>query len=197
MAQETKTQRAAIEQQLRRYWQVQGQFRQLTRREYQWQMQGPWLPSDSVQSPRWDGLPVAQGVTSDPTVRVIMLREEILARRAAAEAELRATIDRLADELLQMVELWRVLSLLDRWLIELYFWRGLSQEEVADWFRRHVDLFEGWPEVPASQASVSRAVDKLLDFVETLWRSPAVPATVVNENESSVDEIESSVHESE
>jgi len=182
--------RVEAEAQIKRYFAVQGQYRQLTRREYRWRTEPPLLPTDSVKSPALTGLPLSPGVPGDPTLRVIMSREEILERRAQALDELSAQIERLQDELLQMVELWAILSPVQRWLLELYYWRGNSQEAVAQWFVRHQDTFDGWlDQLPMSQAAVSRALDDLLDFVVFQWSVNDLESPV-NENESPVNEPE-------
>jgi len=169
--------RSEAEAQFRRYYSTQGKYRQLTRREYRWRTETPELPTDSVRSPVLSGLPLALGSASDPTLRMVMSREEILERRQYALAQLSEEVDRLQDELLQMWELWAILSPVQRYLVELCYWRDLPREDVAQWFVRHEADFEGW-RVPLSEYLVRQALEEVLTLAVEQWSvaPPADPA---------------------
>lgn len=165
--------RGAIEAVLRAYPTWQAQFRYLSRKEYV--VLGRVhedLPTDSVRSPNWEGLPQGQGVPSDPTGQVVLTREEIVRRRQAAAATiLEADAERLhalADRLILVAELVAALDQRERTLVELYYWRRNRQVAIAEWFAEHEAEWVGWP-VPRTQREVSRDLDILLLKIEAVW----------------------------
>lgn len=159
-----------IEHRLRNYWEVQARYRYLTQQEYAL-IQGAEqeLPTDSMKSGTYDGMPHGTGV-GEPTLRVVLSREAIRERALALAEEWNEELDGLRDELVAFAELWASLSPVERALIDALYWRGLSHETAADWLIRQArGPLDGY-RIPASPAAVYRERQTLLEKIARVWR---------------------------
>ncbi|MCL8207222.1 MAG: hypothetical protein K6V97_03990 [Actinomycetia bacterium] len=169
-------QRAYCVHRFERYWDEQARFRELTKWEYDGMPVPlpPEFPTDSVRSARLDGLPQARvAFGSNPTLRVVMQREEILRRVARLQAEGQARLRWLTDRMLGMWEFWQTLNQREQWFIQWHWWERMSLAEVAEAFVAHRDWFEA--PGPESERTAERWREDLLERAAWAWLGNGPP----------------------
>jgi len=158
--------RTQIEQQICRYFDTLADYRTLGGEEFEvmTQMERD-LPQDTVASPILDQMPHGIGIPGDPTGRIVVNRESLRERYTELAddllAEKREALDYYLKELGQMWNFYSRLNWIDRWIVSKYYWNGLTQEGVANYFVKYEDHFDGF-EIPRTQPVVSERLRLIL-----------------------------------
>jgi len=165
--------RRQAEWRLRHYYEDQALFRQWTEEEYRQALPADF-PTDSVRSPRIDGMPQARVAgMSNPTLRTVMQREQIRARVAAQAMQRQEELAQLQERMVQMAEWWATLSDRERDFVNWRWFEGCSAPQVGALFAVHrADYPTPGPE---SERAVYRWAADLLDRAARAWGLLAPP----------------------
>lgn len=130
------------------------------------------LPPDSVASARIDGMPHHQvAMVSDPTLRIVMARERILAVALAPvrmDPDRRDFLEFTFHALLLATDIWRSLQRWERTLLDAWYWERRTKEGIADLFR--TDAQWSGHRVPTSTTLVKEAHHDILARIDTGYR---------------------------